>query len=80
MFLGNHRFFDGIHTAYRRAIIITTGGVPGTDALNKSNFLGFLMIRGTDNVPFEGTGGAQDSLKLDTGNHIGVSAIAKIGL
>ena len=76
MFLCNHRLFDGIHAADRRAVSVAASvGIPGADALEPGDFFRLFFIRGSDQMPQGGAGRTQEPLKLEAGHHVGIGLI-----
>ena len=76
VFLGDDRLLDGVHAADRGAVaVVAVVQVPGAHALEPGDLLGLLVVRRPDQMAGEGTGGAQDALKLQAGDHVGIGGV-----
>jgi hypothetical protein len=75
MFLSHQRFLDGIGTADGGAVALAVSGVTGADTLYPGYLLGDFMVVGSEQVSLKGSGGAQHSLELNAGDHVGIFAV-----
>ena len=80
MLIGDDGLFNRIRAAYRRAIVVAAIRIAGTNALDKRNPLGFLLIRQPGKMAAERTRCGEHTLELDTCHDIPVSAVSVFAL
>ena len=73
----DHRFFNGVHAAHRRAVgIVAPVQVAGSDALQPGDFFGLALVFGhAQHVTGRGPGGGQHALEFQGGQHVGIAAV-----
>ncbi len=76
MFLGDDGFFDGVHTAHRRAVgIVAAVHISGSHALEPGNLFGFAVVGRTHQVTAGGAGCGKNALHFHGGDDIRVLGI-----
>ena len=76
----NHRLFSRGHTANRRAVFISAGGITRADALYPCDSLRLSSIRETNNMAFERSGGREHPLELHACHNVRISPVAELAL
>ena len=75
VFPGDHGLLGGLHAADRGAVFPADAGIPGADALNPGDFLGFGVIAGAFDLTAAGPGGGQEALEFQGIEDIGIPLI-----